>query len=530
MNREQDSSQLTPILGDPALSASSSSSAAQNHPSHMKPSNSDLANQRITLFCLKCAFIVALTPLQFGYKMSELNIIKDSIVECSSDTSKDFHWSLPRCLPMADSVFAFATSVFALAGLFGSLLAGYLCDRFGRKRSLFITQLILFVGVTIQTFSLSPAILVVGRFVSGFGSGVCLVAAPMYLTEIAPPKRRGALNLLTQFGIVIGVVLGMIMGYFFRVGNRWRMVFFIAMAICIVNFFLLFFIVESPKYLHHLGRESDAIAVLKRLRQVDEVSEEFDSWNTTETPVQTNSPSFSQGASSSAQSITTPTGSPKIGSPNSAQKKINIFNIFRIRKYRQPLFLVFALMAGQQLTGVNAVTFYSNSIFQKYYSDKTSSILTIIFGVVNAISTVPPIFLVERVGRRFLLLFSSIMMFICLILLCIGVLKNNPALSVTGVFSSVSAFEFGLGPLPLLLSTELFDTKAVATGNSFTLSINWTFTFVVGVTFFSLQHAIGDYIFVLYASFLFVFTLIYFFLLPETKHKTFEEVSREFVF
>ncbi|PVU89320.1 hypothetical protein BB561_005427 [Smittium simulii] len=482
-------------------------------------------SQRLTRFSIICGMIAAIAPLQFGYKLSELNIIKDAIINCDNPlTSSGFNWSLPKCLPMDENYFALATSIFALGGLVGSLFAGYLSDRFGRKRVLLYNSIIFLIGATIQAFSLNAASLIFGRFVSGISSGTAIVITPIYLTEIAPIHARGTLNLFNQMSIVIGLLLAQIIGYFFETGNRWRMVFIISMLLSLVNFGTMFLIVESPKYLYYQSNIAQAEVVLQKLRNNNDVREEIESW---ENPSQNNA-----STSSNENMYETRISESELPSSNILlpERNINLINIFGIRKYRQPIFLVVCLQLGQQATGISAVVFYSTSIFKEIYSSKTSAILTLVFGIVNLVMTIFAINIIEQIPRKKLLLSSIIAMFISMLIFVISSFQQLKIMVVISLFMVIASFAPGFGPLPFLLSTELFDTKALGAGNSISISTNWIGTFISGVTFFGLQNAIGNYVFVIYMGLMVIFAIIYIFYLPETKNKTFEKVSEDFVF
>ncbi|PVU93515.1 hypothetical protein BB561_003235 [Smittium simulii] len=480
----------------------------------------------LTRFCILCGIIAAIAPFQFGYKMAELNNPKESIINCSTASStSDFNWSFPKCLPMSEDYFALATSIFALGGLLGSFFAGYLSDRFGRKKILLFNSLIFFVGATIQAFSLKSSVLIFGRFVSGISSGTAIVVTPIYLTEIAPIQSRGTLNLFNQMSIVIGVLMAQIIGYAFGTGNRWRMVFIISMLLSLVNFATSFFLVESPKHLYQKGKSDEAESILKRLRGTNDVKQELESWKI-----------------NSENNIISPDSEERLGMDNGAhtaspdtvnytpEKNINLFSIFGIPKYRQPLFLVFCLQLGQQFSGVNSVIFYSTSILSDIYSKETSSKLTLILGSVSVFSTIFAVIIVDKVERKKLLLSSIIGMFLSMLIFVIALFKEINVLVVVGLFMVLASFAPGYGTLPFLISTELFDTKAVGAGNSVSIATNWIGTFIIGVTFFAIQKAIGYYVFVVYMGFMAIFAAIYMIYLPETKNKSFQVVSKEFVF
>ncbi|KAJ1938184.1 Bifunctional purine biosynthesis protein PurH, partial [Linderina pennispora] len=159
----------------------------------------------ITRTCLASAIIMAIAPLQYGYHIAELNTPKGIITKCDSGAAHGGR--LPLCLPMNDNMYSLATSIFAIGGLFGSLAAGWMAERWGRRGALMYNNLPFVIGPLLMAFALTPGMLVAGRLISGIGSGASIVIAPLYLSEIAPVKLRGTLNLLNQLSIVVGILV-----------------------------------------------------------------------------------------------------------------------------------------------------------------------------------------------------------------------------------------------------------------------------------------------------------------------------------
>ncbi|OMJ18861.1 Solute carrier family 2, facilitated glucose transporter member 1 [Smittium culicis] len=487
---------------------------------HIPPQN-ELRNQSLTAFCIVSGLIASITSFQFGYKLSELNNPKDAIVGCIDSDFKKF-LNLPVCLPMSDTYFGFVTSIFAIGGLFGAFLGGYCAERFGRKKYLIFNSIFFFVGSILELFSVNPGMLATGRFISGIGSGAGVVTTPIYLTEIAPLKSRGFLNTFNQMLIVTGIFIAQVMGYFFGTGSSWRYVILLAVISSVVNMITMFLVVESPKYLLTKGRYNEAKASLSKLRGTSDVEEEMESWDINKNIVENRYGSIEQ-------SLPDTTISQEGGYANEI-KGISLLKILTMKKYRQSLVLVFFLMTSQQLSGINTVFFYSNSIFSKMFNQSTSAILTLVVGALNVFFTIISVFIMDKIARKKFLFASMGSMSISLGILTVSLIAKIDILSVISIYLVTISFITGLGALPYLISTELFDQQGMSAGNTVSISANWIWTFVIGVSFFSLQNALKNYVYILFIVFLILFAIFFYFFLPETKDRTYKEVAKEFKF
>ncbi|OLY82549.1 putative metabolite transport protein, partial [Smittium mucronatum] len=290
-------------------------------------------NQKLTLYCIMSGLTVALASFQFGYKISELNNPKDAIMSCDLEKDTSRIMGLPLCLPMSDSTFGLATSIFAIGGLIGSFFGGYCSERFGRKKYLTMNSFFFFLGSILQFFSTNPGMLIGGRFISGIGSGAGVAVAPVYLTEIAPVRSRGFLNCFNQMLIVVGIFIAQVIGYFFRDGSGWRYVMLVGIFTSVANFITMFAVVESPKYLAKRGQMNEAKESLSRLRGTKDVDDEMLSWESSE---------------DQQDELKRVDSGPMESSTNT---KVNLISILTMKKYRQGLVLVFCLQTAQQLSG-----------------------------------------------------------------------------------------------------------------------------------------------------------------------------------
>lgn len=475
----------------------------------------------VTWVCLASALMVCISPLQYGYHIAELNIPKRSITSCDEGASR--HWStLPLCLPMNDTMYSIATSIFAIGGLLGSLLAGWMADRWGRRGALVYNNVFYLVGPLLMAFAVSPIMLTAGRFVSGVGSGAAIVIAPLYLSEIAPVKYRGTLNLLNQLSIVLGVLITLIVGMVANKGPYWRISVGFGLVLASLHLSVAAFAVESPRYLWSNSRRIEARNVLRKLRNTSNVDDEVAEWPSLPAASNMSTDNYDE-LRSSAEHYLNPSYSERHN--NETDTLVTIFNIFMFAQYRKSWLLVLLLQFGQQLSGINSVFYYSSSVLEKMFSSEVCSTLTVLIGVLNVLATASAALIVDRFGRRPLLFSSMAAMAVSLVLLGIGLSLQLNVLAATSLYLVVASFAPGYGPVPFLLGTEFFDVRAAGAGGSWALAANWAGSFLVAVAFLPLQHLIGQWVFAIFVGSLLVCGAVFYIYIPETKGRTIEEIA-----
>ncbi|KAJ2343489.1 hypothetical protein GGF43_005686, partial [Coemansia sp. RSA 2618] len=334
----------------------------------------------ITRACLGSAAIMCLAPLQYGYHIAELNTPKKIMTECELGLAVS---ALPQCLRMSDTVFSLATSLFAVGGLCGSLAAGFLAERFGRRGALVYNNAAFVAGPLLMALAAAPAMLCVGRFVSGVGAGAAVVVAPLYLSEIAPVRLRGTLNLLNQLSIVVGILATLTVGMLLNRGALWRVSVGGGLVLACLHLALAVFAVESPRFLWARGRHAEARTVLRHLRGVADVDAEVATWGDVANGDDvTNGDVTNSDAATNDDAAAAP--KPAIGTELRAEGAgVTVFNIFRLAQYRRQWLLVLLLQFGQQLSGINTVFYYSSTVLERMFSSQLSSVLTMLIGVLN---------------------------------------------------------------------------------------------------------------------------------------------------
>ncbi|KAJ9583498.1 hypothetical protein L9F63_022161, partial [Diploptera punctata] len=441
--------------------------------------------------------------LPVGYNIGVMNTPAHIIREfCNASVSARYGIELgPSQLNILWSIIV---SIFLVGGVTGSLSGGWVADRFGRKGAVVINNIL---GVLAAIFFVcsrhadSVEMLLLARLIVGLSSGLVTSTIPMYLTEIAPLSIRGAMGVLCPLGLTFGVLVAQILGLKEVLGQDylWHYLLGLYAIPILLSALALPFLPESPKYLYIVrGQEEKGIKELSRLRGVapEELEEELE---------------VLRAAHKAEQELV------------ASGITWNMKNIVCAPTLRLPLLLVCALQAGQQFSGINAVFYYSVTIFESAgLSKQGSQYASIGAGSVNLLVTMLAIPLVNRCGRRKLALSSCWSAAICLVILCISITYMDayswmPYFCIFAVLSYVFCYCFGLGPIPYFIGSELFQVGPRPVAMSFGSMANWGGNFIVGMTFPSLQSVIGQYSFLIFAAttiFLAVFLKFY---LPETK-------------
>lgn len=458
---------------DSALLGDEESDAFYDEPGYTRP----------LLFSCCVALISA---FQFGYNTGITGALTPDLV---FPGHTNFQWSL-------------AVSSFAIGGPIGSILAGRISTHLGRKRALIIDAALFIIAGFIMMFAVHIYMLILGRWLVGFAAGMVSVIVPMYLGELAPPNLRGALGTGYQFGVVLGILAADGLGFVFSgpsVGFSqpgWRGMFGFTIIPALVQIALASWLSESPRWLLTQNEPKQAADILRRLRGMNDVYEEIDSI---------------------------------CSASDSETSNVSVFRVLCDRSIRYALIVGIGLQIAQQLSGINAVIFYANSFFDNI-GVANPLVGTTLVGTVNVVSTGVALILMDRVGRRPLLLWSVAGMFFSAIVLTAALLHWLPAsstISVGAMMSYVWFFEIGLGPIPWLIVAEMFPAQPRPTAMSVATMVNWICSFIIGIGFPLLQSTLADFSFipfaaVLLASYVFIARFV-----PETKGKTLEEIQRE---
>lgn len=356
------------------------------------------------------------------------------------------------------------------------------------------------IGWGLVIFATNVPMLLIGRFLLGVSGGAFCVAAPTYTAEIAQSDIRGTLGSFFQLMMVVGILFVYLVGAYASV--------FALSIICgvipLIFAAIFVFMPETPNYLISKGRKEDAAKSLRWLR-----GSEYD---------------YSEELALMQQQ-------------HEAEKenKTSIVQALKRRSTKKAIFISLGLMFFQQMSGINAVIFFAGDIFKAANTGIAESTATIIIGIMQVIAVLISTLIVDRAGRRLLLLPSIVTMSVCTIVL--GGYFHAKQLDANSVASMgiipivamsvfIILFSIGFGPIPWMMMGELFanDIKAVAGSTAGTF--NWTLAFIITSTFVPMKNTFGDGpTFWIFAGFCVVGTAFTFIFVPETKGKSLNEIQ-----
>lgn len=465
-----------------------------------------MGTQKVTAPLIFSIIIAAIGSFQFGYNTGVINapetIIKDFINYTMEEKLEN-----PPSEEFLTSLWSLSVAIFSIGGMIGSFSVGLFVNRFGRRNSMLIVNLLAIAGGCLMGFckiAQSVEMLILGRLVIGLFCGLCTGFVPMYIGEIAPTALRGAFGTLNQLGIVIGILVAQIFGLKVILGTEdlWPVLLGFTILPAILQSAALPFCPESPRFLLINKKEEDrAKKILQRL------------WGT--------------------QDVTQDIQEMKDESARMAQEKqVTLLELFRVRSYQQPIMISIMLQLSQQLSGINAVFYYSTGIF-KEAGVKEPIYATIGAGVVNTVFTVVSLFLVEKAGRRTLHMLGLGGMAVCSVLMTVSLLLKDDYkwmsfVCIVAILVFVAFFEIGPGPIPWFIVAELFSQGPRPAAVAVAGCSNWTSNFLVGLLFPSAIFYLGAYVFIIFTGFLVIFLVFTFFKVPETRGRTFEEITRAF--
>ncbi|KAM6912424.1 solute carrier family 2, facilitated glucose transporter member 2 [Xenentodon cancila] len=463
-------------------------------------------------------FTAALGSLQFGYSLGVINAPQEIIekhyakslgvwsersalldnstmemdfLEERKDSSVVMYWSL-------------SVAIFSIGGMVSSFFAGFVGDLRGRvKGMLMINVLAIAAGLLMGLCKIwKPHIMVImGRAVMGFYCGLSSGLVPMYIGEIAPKAYRGAMGALHQLAVVIGILISQVLGLDFVLGNdeMWPLLLGLSGAPAILQSFLLPLCPESPRYLYILhGKEQEAQKSLLRLKGAYDPTPDLEEMKREKEEAD-------------------------------KEPSVSIRSLVCSSVYRQQLFVALMMHLSQQLSGINAIFYYSTAIFsQAGVSQPVYA--TIGVGAINTVFTLVSVALVDKAGRRTLTLVGLGGMCCCAVAMTVGLKFQNDFwwmsyVTMSAIFLFVSFFEIGPGPIPWFIVAELFSQGPRPAAIAVAGCCNWTSNFLIGMTFPYIETWLGSYVFILFALLLLGFTVFIYLRVPETKGKTFEEIA-----
>ncbi|MEI6055998.1 MAG: sugar porter family MFS transporter [Lentisphaerota bacterium] len=386
-------------------------------------------------------------------------------------------------------------------GAFSILVTGFLADIFGRKNMIVVSAVIFIVGVIISSYAVGFKSLLWGRLIMGIGVGISAILVPLYLSETVPANIRGRAVACFQLVLTAGILLANLIGLAFNKSGNWRAMFLVLVIPGLVFFLGALFLPESPAWLF----------MKKKIDKTKKVLLKFHS---------------EENADLILSGMTT------LNEEKTQAKNQSIFK----KAYIIPFIIAFLIANFNQTTGVNSILQYGMVIFQQsgVSSPAVSQLLNTAVTLLNVIITIIAIALIDKLGRKPLLTYSTGGVVISLLLLSLASILSTSALKITlltiGMFGFMGCFSFGCGVVVWLAMSELLPTAIRSKGLAICLFANSMVSSILATVFPIIREAIG------YAGLflmLAIFTIIYFvvakFFLPETKGKTIEEIEEYWV-
>ncbi|HTI99299.1 MAG TPA: sugar porter family MFS transporter [Dongiaceae bacterium] len=457
-----------------------------DNPSASIPAKNSLADLKNVTLCL-VALVAIFGGFLFGYDTAVINGANEFLKA---------HFGLS---PDQEGM-AGASAIFGCIP--GAMLAGFFSDRFGRRKVLFVCAFLYALSGVMSALPRTFTEFLVARFISGLGIGASSMICPVYIAELAPKAWRGRLGSMFQFGIVMGIFLTLFINaqiqglgdeaWNARVGWRWMLGAEVAPAVLLVG--ALIFAKESPRWLIQAGQEGPARKILENVGGVHFAAEEIQAIKAV---------------------LHEETGS--------------LWELLGPR-FRRPLIIAVGLMAVSQFSGINAIMYYSTKIFTTAgVGMRDSFAASTLVGLVNLVFTLVAVALVDKAGRRPLLLVGLTAQVIALG--AVGWMFHagvHGMVLIVAVVSFIAAFAMALGPIPWILSSEIFPTRVRGRAMSVATFVIWTSCYIVARSFPSLNdnpHIGPALTFWIYAACSLLGLFFVLALVPETKGRSLEEIE-----
>lgn len=383
-----------------------------------------------------------------------------------------------------------------IAGVF---IAGTAGDHYGRKKVLMAAALLFFISAVGSASSHSLSFFLFSRILGGIAVGVASILSPMYIAELAPAKYRGTLVSLNQLAIVIGILVAFFSNYLLvNTGeNNWRWMLLVMAAPAVLLFFSLFLVPESPRWLVARGRNNGALKVLVKTSGKEFASAELKEIEET----------LKNQEESSFRELLSP-------------------------KIKPLLFIGIILAVFQQITGINTIMYYAPKIFANVGQSNDSALFqTILIGGTNLIFTLIAMVLIDRLGRKLLIIIGSTGMMLMLAGLSALYFTNQTSgvLVLVFILGYIAFFAASLGPALWVVAAELFPNRLRSKGMSIAIVSLWIACTIVTIVFpIMLEKLSGGITFLIFALICLANLLYVLKYVPETKGKTLEELEKQF--
>lgn len=429
------------------------------------------------------AIIVALGGFLFGFDTAVISGVEKQIQDL---------------FQLSSSMHGFVISSALIGTVIGAIISGEPADKYGRKPILFIIALLYVITSFGCALANNVTSFTVFRFLGGIGVGASSVVAPMYIAEISPAKIRGRMTAMFQFNVILGILMAYISNFLLKDfgAEPWRWMLGVACIPAILFFTLLNIIPESPRFLIKIGQSKKAVAILEKI-EVSSIDDEIEEI--------------------------------KLSMKQSAEQKISLFS----RMYYKPIAIVILVAMFNQFSGINAILYYAPRIFELSGLSNSDSLLQSIFiGITNGIFTIVGLILIDRVGRKKLLIVGSIGMSICLGLVAITfyIQDFSGFALLLYLIVYIMFFGFSTGAVIWVLIAEVFPNRVRGKGQSlgsfthwfFAALITFLFPIIARISQIGVAHA-----FMFFSIMMVIQVFVVWLYFPETKGKTLEELEKK---
>lgn len=437
-------------------------------------------------YIIKLTTVAALGGLLFGYDTA---VIAGAI------------GFLQQKFDLTPAMVGWAASSAVWGCVFGAMVAGYTSDKWGRKKILLVTALLFSISAIWSAMASDLSIFIIARFIGGVGVGAASMLSPLYISESAPAKIRGTLVSIYQLAIVLGINIIYIVNYWITLSGNvkwnveygWRWMLGSEVIPAGIFFALLFLVPESPRWLLANGQDAKARDILTRINgdSALEIEEEIKS--------------------------------------TLHEEKGSFRELFG-KKYRMALLVGVVLALFSQITGINAIIYFAPEIFKSIGIGVESAFFqTILIGIINTAFTFVAIWLIDKSGRRKLLLAGVTGMVICLLgtgLCFYYEIFEGPWLLLF-ILGFIASFATSLGPIPWVLISEIFPTKTRGVAMSFCTLVLWIGVILITqLTPMALENLGGATTFFIFMGNAIILLIFTWFFIPETKQRSLEEIEK----
>ena len=448
-----------------------------------RPSDAPARTARLTSSLIRSAIVASLGGLLFGMETAVIS---------GANVWLKLHFAL------SDGMLGFTVASALIGSSVGSIAVGRAADAMGRRGVLFVLAVLFFISALGCALAWDWWPFMTFRFLGGLAIGGASVVSPMYIAELSPAAHRGRLVALTQFNIVLGILLAFLSNYIIvrlNLGeNEARWMFGVMAAPAAVFFLLLWLIPQSPRWLVAKGRVEEARAV-------------FAQCGTDSGSVDEEIMAIQASLDLAHHAVEEP--------------------FFRA-KYRKPILLAVAIAAFNQLSGINALLYYSAYIFNMAGADKASAALqSVIIGLTNLIFTMAALTVIDRFGRRKLMLVGSVGYIASLSVAAYSFYQHTGgALLLGSLLVFIAAHAFGQGAVIWVFLSEIFPNRVRARGQALGSSVHWIMAAAISWSFPIIAAKSGGNTFAFYALCMVGQLLWVLLVMPETKGVSLEEIQK----